>query len=76
MADVDIRELARYRMQSARERLAAARVLLENGLFRDATSRAYYAVFQAARAVAAAPRSARLPRNSLTLTTTACLTVS
>ncbi|WP_027718099.1 HEPN domain-containing protein [Desulfovirgula thermocuniculi] len=53
MADVDVRELAKYRMQSARERFAAAQVLLENGLFRDAISRAYYAVFQAARAALA-----------------------
>ena len=47
------KELATYRLQSAEERLKAARLLLERKMYSDAVSRAYYAVFQAARAVLA-----------------------
>ncbi len=53
MAGIDPRDLAQYRIQSADERLKAARVLMKSGLFRDAISRAYYSVFQAARAALA-----------------------
>lgn len=47
------KDLAVYRLQSAEERLKAARLLLEKQMYSDAVSRAYYAVFQAARAVLA-----------------------
>lgn len=53
MADIGPTELAEHRLDSARDRLKAARTLLDHGLYSDAASRAYYAVFQAARAVLA-----------------------
>ena len=46
-------DLAKYRIESAEERLTAALVLINSGLFQDAVSRSYYAVFQATRAVLA-----------------------
>lgn len=53
MADIGPADLAEYRLASARDRLKAARTLLDHGMYSDAASRAYYAVFQAARAVLA-----------------------
>jgi uncharacterized protein (UPF0332 family) len=47
------KELALYRLESAEERLKAARLLLEKQMYADAVSRVYYAVFQAARAALA-----------------------
>ena len=44
------KDLAIYRLESAEERLKAARLLLEKQMYADAASRVYYAVFQAARA--------------------------
>lgn len=41
----------RRRLQSARDRLAAAETLLDGGHVPDAISRAYYGVFEAARAL-------------------------
>lgn len=41
----------RRRLQSARKRLAAAEALLEGGHYPDAVSRAYYGVYEAARAL-------------------------
>ena len=41
----------RRRLQSARERLAAAEMLLDGGHHPDAVSRAYYGVYEAARAL-------------------------
>ena len=41
----------RQRLQSARDRLAAAETLLEGGHYPDAVSRAYYGVYEAARAL-------------------------
>ncbi|MCL6559792.1 MAG: HEPN domain-containing protein [Firmicutes bacterium] len=46
-------DLARYRIESAEERLVAAKILMEKNLFKDAISRAYYSIFQATRAVLA-----------------------
>ena len=46
-------DLVKYRIESAEERLEAARVLMKRKLFKDAISRAYYAIFQAARAALA-----------------------
>jgi len=42
---------ARRRLQSARDRLAAAETLLDTGHHPDAVSRAYYGVYEAARAL-------------------------
>ena len=53
MACIGPYDLAQYRIDSAMERLEASRVLIDSGLYQDAVSRAYYAVFQAARAVLA-----------------------
>ena len=53
MASIGPYDLAQYRIDSAMERLEASRVLIHSGLYQDAVSRAYYAVFQAARAVLA-----------------------
>lgn len=53
MDSLNGKDLAEYRLQSAEERLKAARLLLEKQMYSDAVSRAYYAVFQAARAVLA-----------------------
>lgn len=53
MDSLNGKELAIYRLQSAEERLKASRLLLEKQMYSDAVSRAYYAVFQAARAVLA-----------------------
>jgi uncharacterized protein (UPF0332 family) len=41
----------RRRLQSARDRLAAAETLFESGHYPDAVSRAYYGVYEAARAL-------------------------
>jgi uncharacterized protein (UPF0332 family) len=50
---VNGKALAQYRLDSAEERLKAARLLLEKKMYADAASRSYYAVFQAARAALA-----------------------
>ena len=41
----------RQRLQRARDRLAAAETLLSSGHYPDAVSRAYYGVYEAARAL-------------------------
>ena len=43
--------LARHRLQTAREDLKAAKILLESGEYRGANNRAYYAIFHAINAV-------------------------
>ena len=53
MEPITGKDLAMYRLNSAEERLKAARLLLERQMYADAVSRSYYAVFQAARAVLA-----------------------
>jgi uncharacterized protein (UPF0332 family) len=53
MAGPEQPDIVQYRIESAEERLEAARVLLKRKLYKDAISRAYYAIFQAARAVLA-----------------------
>lgn len=53
MDSITSHDLSMYRLESAEERLKAARLLAEQQLYADAVSRAYYAVFQAARAVLA-----------------------
>ena len=46
-------EYSRYRLERAKESLCVSRELEENGHYRDANNRAYYAVFHALRAVLA-----------------------
>lgn len=45
--------LAKYRLDSAKETLSAAQVLFDSNFFKDANNRAYYAVFHAIDAVLA-----------------------
>ncbi len=46
-------DLSKYRLDSARERLNSAKLLMEAGQYRDSISRSYYAIFTAVRAVLA-----------------------
>ena len=46
-------ELMKYRLESAREKLDSARLLLDNNNFRDSVGRSYYAMFTAVRAILA-----------------------
>ncbi len=48
-----IQALVQYRLEQADESLAAARLLVEAGLFRQAAGRAYYAMFYAVLALLA-----------------------
>ena len=47
------RDLARYRLEEARELLVVAKENLENGHYKSANNRAYYAVYHAVNAVLA-----------------------
>ena len=47
------KSLVSYRLESAREKLSAARDLLAKGHYKDSVSRSYYATFTAARALLA-----------------------
>ncbi len=47
------RELMTYRLDMARERLESARLLLDNGSYKDSIGRSYYAIFTAVRALLA-----------------------
>lgn len=46
-----VTELSRYRFASGVEALADARLIYENGRYKNALNRAYYAIFHAIRAV-------------------------
>ena len=46
-------DLARYRLTDAREKLASAKILLQEKHFKDSLSRSYYAMFSAVRALLA-----------------------
>ncbi len=46
-------ELARYRIKDANEKILSAEILLKAKQYKDAVSRAYYAMFSAARALLA-----------------------
>ena len=46
-------DLSKYRLESAKERLNSAKLLMEAGQYRDSISRSYYAIFTAVRAVLA-----------------------
>ena len=47
------KELVRYRLSNGEEKLRSAKILLENGQFKDSASRSYYAMFSAVRALLA-----------------------
>lgn len=47
------KELIRYRLESARERLQSADILFMNGNYKDSIGRSYYAMFTAVRALLA-----------------------
>lgn len=49
-------ELAKYRLETAKERLISSKLLLEAGQYRDSIGRSYYAIFSAVRAVLATDR--------------------
>ncbi|HZK85356.1 MAG TPA: HEPN domain-containing protein [Desulfosporosinus sp.] len=53
MDDIGFKDLAFYRLESAGERLVVAEDLFRLGHYRDCLSKAYYSVFQSARAVLA-----------------------
>lgn len=50
----DVRQLVEYRLEQARETLAAGRDLLQGGHIRDTINRGYYAMFYAALGLLAA----------------------
>jgi uncharacterized protein (UPF0332 family) len=54
--DITVKDLALYRLKVAEERLNAAQILFERRMYADTVSRAYYAIFQAARAALALKR--------------------
>lgn len=53
MDKLTAKDLAFYRLRSAQDRLLVAQQLFDLGHYLDAASKAYYAIFQAARAVLA-----------------------
>lgn len=46
-------DLIKYRLNNAREKLMAAKLLLDAGHYKDSIGRSYYAIFTAVRAVLA-----------------------
>ncbi len=48
-----LRDLALYRLEKGKKRLLAAKLLFEEKFYLDAISKAYYAMYQAARAILA-----------------------
>lgn len=46
-------ELAKYRLEDGKEKLESSEMLFDNGKYKDSTSRSYYAMFSAARALLA-----------------------
>ncbi len=53
MDELTSKDLASYRIKSARDRLVVAEELFKNRHYSDAASKAYYAIFQAAKAALA-----------------------
>lgn len=47
------KELMKYRLDMARERLHSAKILLEDGSYKDSIGRSYYAMFTSVRALLA-----------------------
>ncbi len=48
-----IKELSAYRYETAQENLQDARIMYDNGRYKNALNRAYYAIFHSVRAVIA-----------------------
>ena len=48
-----MRDLTKYRLDSANERLEMSKIALENNYFKDSVNRSYYVIFNAARALLA-----------------------
>jgi uncharacterized protein (UPF0332 family) len=48
-----IKELSAYRYETAKENLQDARIMYDNGRYKNALNRAYYAIFHSVRAVIA-----------------------
>ena len=46
-------DLVKYRLESAAERLESAKILYDNGQWKDSIGRSYYAIFTAVRALLA-----------------------
>lgn len=46
-----VKALSKYRFESSQEALADAKLMFENGRYKNALTRAYYAIFHAMRAV-------------------------
>jgi len=46
-------ELAKFRLEDAKEKLVSAEILLKSKQYKDSISRSYYAMFSAARAILA-----------------------
>jgi len=46
-------DLAKYRLEVAKEKLEAAKLLKSGGFFKDSISRSYYAIFSGARSLLA-----------------------
>lgn len=46
-----VKALSKYRFESSQEALADAKLMFENGRYKNALNRAYYAIFHAMRAV-------------------------
>ena len=46
-------DLMRYRLDMAHERLESAKILLDNGKFKDSIGRSYYSIFTSVRALLA-----------------------
>lgn len=46
-----LRDLTKYRLEIAAERVEAAKAMIELGYFRDSINRSYYAIFSAVRAL-------------------------
>jgi len=47
------KDLIKYRLEAGKEKLDSADILLKSGMYKDSVSRAYYAMFSAARALLA-----------------------
>ena len=49
--DGSVKELSKYRFETSRESLEDARIMFENGRYKNALNRAYYSIFHAVRSV-------------------------
>ena len=46
-----MRDLTKYRLDTAAERLTVSKEMIDGGYFKDSVNRSYYAIFSAARAL-------------------------